>query len=213
MYLRTLALGCLFDGSPTCRVHHRYSTLRSLHSSIAPMLPKDTPFPPKEFGMRNNFEPSFLRRRCVGLAGFLNTALQVPRARNTDEFQALLVPESDVLSLPSEEETEESDEEEFTPQTPLPIEEEKGAFRRLQLLETQAYCFVDDFLQAEYSGNLLGKLHAILEKSFLYRLFIVEEHAFSVVEVCSIIMNRRRVTFSMRRILPLWWLFAYLLVP
>ena len=117
--------------------------------------------------MRNNFEPSFLRRRCVGLAGFLNTALQVPRARNTNEFQALLVPESDILSLPSEEETGESDEEELTPRTPLPVEEEKGAFRRLQLLETQVYCFVDDFLQAEYSGNLLGKLHALLEKSSL----------------------------------------------
>lgn len=155
--------------------------------------------------MRNNFDPSFLRRRCVGLAGFLNTALQVPRARNTDEFQALLVPDSDVLTLPSAEEPEESDEEEYTPRTPLPVDEEKGAFRRLQLLETQVYCFVDDFLQAEYSGNLLGKLHALLEKSLSCCFFIVEEHVFSAAGVCFTIMRRRRVLFSMQRISLSWW--------
>ena len=146
-------------------VHHRYSTLRQFHTSVESSLPRGFPaFPPKQFGSKSNFDPDSLKKRCVGLNVFFNSLLQCESIRSTPSFQALFVPEGDVMENPTMEPSEEETEEEALPEDPVSMED-RSQYRRLQLLESQLFCFVNDFLQIDSTGGLYGNLHYLLEKS------------------------------------------------
>ena len=153
-------------------VHHRYSTLRQFHASMESSLPRGfPPFPPKQFGSKSNFDPDSLKKRCVGLNVFFNSLLQCESIRSTPSFQALFVPEGDITDNPTMESSEEETEEEAIPEEPVSMEDE-SQYRRLQMLESQLFCFVNDFLQVDSTGGLYGKLHYLLEKSVYVNEFI-----------------------------------------
>ena len=93
-------------------MRHRFSTLRAFHVAVQSLLPpKFPPFPPKRFGAKNNFDPAYLRVRCVALTRYFQAILDCPRVRQTKSFLALFLPGEEILPRAVVEETEEEEEE------------------------------------------------------------------------------------------------------
>lgn len=150
-------------------MQHRYSTLRHFYTSVESLLPRGFPaFPPKQFGSKSNYDPDSLKKRCVGLNLFFNSVLQCVHIRSTPSFQALFVPEGDITEIKEAEPLEEETEEETIKEEEPVSMEDQSQYRRLQMLESQLFCFVNDFLQVDSSGGLYGKLHNLLEKYLLF---------------------------------------------
>ena len=91
----------------TVSVHHRFS--------VQSLLPRDAPpFPPKRFGTRSNYDPAYLRVRCIALTQYFQAVLRCERVRHTKDFYALFLPSEGVEARPAGIEEEEEEEEVLT---------------------------------------------------------------------------------------------------
>lgn len=99
----------------TVSVHHRFSTLYKFHTAVQSLLPRDAPpFPPKRFGTRSNYDPAYLRVRCIALTQYFQAVLRCERVRHTKDFYALFLPSEGVEARPAGIEEEEEEEEVLT---------------------------------------------------------------------------------------------------
>lgn len=79
MSLQQIKHGCKVWSKMTYSVHHRYSRLHQFHQQVSYLLPRGfPPFPPKHFGNRSNYDPSYLRARCVSLSSYFSAILHLP---------------------------------------------------------------------------------------------------------------------------------------
>ena len=93
-------------------MRHRFSILHSFHLAVRSLLPpKFPPFPPKRFGAKSNFDPTYLRVRCVALSRYFQAILDCPRVRQTKSFLALFLPGEEIRPRVAEVEEEEEEEE------------------------------------------------------------------------------------------------------
>ena len=66
------------------------------------LLPRDAPpFPPKRFGTRSNFDPTYLRVRCIALTQYFRAVLRCERVQHTRDFYALFLPSEGVEERPA----------------------------------------------------------------------------------------------------------------
>ena len=73
--------------SITSSVNHRYSRLHQFHRQIRHLLPRGfPPFPPKQFGAKSNFDPAYLRMRCVSLTTYFRSLLSLPNVPLSPRF-------------------------------------------------------------------------------------------------------------------------------
>ena len=69
---------------------------------------------PKRFGTRSNYDPAYLRVRCIALTQYFQAVLRCERVRHTKDFYALFLPSEGVEARPAGIEEEEEEEEVLT---------------------------------------------------------------------------------------------------
>lgn len=166
----------------TFSVYHRYSTLYSVYSSIKRLLPRSfAPFPPKHIGIKSNYDPENIRKRCEGLERFFNEILGNLRVRNTPQMQALFVPDGEVNDLtipliPFYGDSD-SDEEEMTRHDrgienegddyrihSVLSEEEQISFEHVQEIEKMVGELMGEIFQLEKQSGLVKKISSLIEE-------------------------------------------------